>query len=607
MPESTDAFMKLNWNAIGGPLPGPFRARGALAVAMAVIALVLCHYLGGWAAALGVPAAGLIAAAMLVLLSRRRFPRKSSDDAPEPTDEGPLLPRLAQKEAMASVSDVRKEVLGAAFGKEQLKKTETEVDAMVDVCIELVRMRIKAHTVAVFFPAAGEGYELRRQWSQSSFLIPGAVIFPGQGVLGALFKDGLKKLHLKEILSDSRTLYYYNDDAGVRSLIASPITAGGAERGVIVADSTEKNAFTEEHAVFLSTIAALLGRAAYHAYLNNENSLYHKRSVEISRIEKNFFEHLTVGSILDTLTEIIPLALPCDRMTISMRSDDGKSAVIRRVYGISTDKLLEARFSLSEKSLAGILYAKNLGLSRNFADARYEVRYFEKEPRCDDFASFLAFPLGVDYCKGMVLIESLHPAAFPESLRDFPSRIVMSASLALERVMLMEKTNAMATHDGLTNLFNHRQFQQLLKDEITRSQRYNEPLSLVIGDLDHFKKINDTYGHPFGDYVLKNVAGLLENSIRTGVDTAARYGGEEFALILVKTGEDQARETAERIREAIEKMPLSSPSGGDVRVTMSFGIAVHGVHGREQDDLIKKADKALYRAKERGRNRVEFF
>jgi diguanylate cyclase (GGDEF)-like protein len=164
-----------------------------------------------------------------------------------------------------------------------------------------------------------------------------------------------------------------------------------------------------------------------------------------------------------------------------------------------------------------------------------------------------------------------------------------------------------ATHDGLTGLLNHREFQVVLKDEITRAIRYNDPLSLVICDIDFFKKVNDTYGHPFGDTVLKTVAALLEGSIRQGIDTAARYGGEEFALILVKTDEAQAIETAERIRETIARTLLKSPSGSDVHLTMSFGIAIFGKHAGELGELIKKADKALYRAKKQGRNRVEVF
>jgi diguanylate cyclase (GGDEF)-like protein len=603
-------MMKQNWNAIKGPSLRPFRTRGALAVLLALAALLLCHFLGGITAALGVPAAGLIAAALLVLLARRRSPGKISP-ATELSDAKPLLPDLAQNEVTAAAAGVRVEVLGAAYRKEQLQHTETVVNTLVDACITLVRMKFNSHTVAVFFPDFfrddSKEYKLQRHWSRSDFVKPGAIILPGQGVLGALLKDGLKTLHLREILSDSATLYYYNGDAGVRSLIACPIPAGSAECGIMVADSTEINAFTDEHMTFLTTTTALLGQAVSLAYLNNAHSLEHRRLAEVSNIEKDFFRHLTVGSILETLAQIVPLALPCERITISMRSDDGTSAVIRRVHGIATDKLLDAQFSLSEKSLASILYAKNLSLSRNFAADRYEVRHFEKEPHYDDFASFLAVPLGVDDCIGMVFIESLNPDAFSETQRDFLSRIATSAGLALERVLLMEKTNAMATHDGLTNLYNHRQFQQFLKDEITRSGRYNDPLALVIGDIDLFKKINDTYGHPFGDTVLKNVAKLLENSIRTGVDTAARYGGEEFALILVKTGDDQAKETVERIRETIEKTPFSGPSGGDVHVTMSFGIAVLGERAREPDDLIKKADKALYQAKKSGRNRVEIF
>ncbi|MGA2508417.1 MAG: diguanylate cyclase [Chitinispirillaceae bacterium] len=575
------------------------------AFAVLFMLAIVFHFIGGTTAAFGIPAAGVIAMLLLLFL-RHRFPRPAYPSSESPAAE-PLLPHLAHDEADASIAEVQVAALGNAFRKEHLEKTETNVDATIDACIKLVHMQINAHTVAVFFPTVGEGYRLRRHWSQSGRICPDATIRPGEGVLGGFFKDGLKTLNLKEIMSDSTTLYYYSENAGVRSLIACPIVAGNVERGIIVADSTEKNAFTDEHISFMSTVAALLGQAAYHAYLNNENWLDHMRLAEVSNIEKNFFTYRTVGSILDSMADIIPFALPCDRMTISLRSDDGENAQIRRVHGICTEKLLDARFSLSEKSLASIVYTKNLSLFRNFATDRYEVRHFEQEPHDEEFASFLAVPLGVDDCKGMILVESLRPDAFSDTLRGFLSRIATSAGLAVEKVLLLEKANAMATHDGLTGLYNHRQFQQLLKDEITRSGRYNDPLALVIGDIDFFKKVNDTHGHQFGDTVLKNVATLLDASIRTGIDTAARYGGEEFALVLVKTNERQAAETVERIRAAIERLPLKSPSGADVRVTMSFGIAALGRHTREHDDLIKKADKALYRAKECGRNRIEIF
>jgi diguanylate cyclase (GGDEF)-like protein len=327
----------------------------------------------------------------------------------------------------------------------------------------------------------------------------------------------------------------------------------------------------------------------------------------VSGIEKDFFRHPTIDAILDNMVDIIRFAFECDRMTLSMRSDDGSSAAIRRVYGVHTRGLDNHVFSLGEKTLASILYSKNICFSRNFATERNEVRYFEKEPRDEEFGSFLAVPFGVDGCKGMILLESFRRDAFSATMRELLWGIATSAGLAIEKIAILEKTEAIATHDGLTGLFNHRQFQQLLKEEITRSGRYDDPLALVICDIDFFKKINDTYGHPFGDTVLKEVSRLFESGIRGTIDTAARYGGEEFALILVKTDEAQAVETAERIRATIERTKFINPAGGEVCVTMSFGIAVLGKHARELNDLIRKADKALYRAKANGRNRVEVF
>jgi diguanylate cyclase (GGDEF)-like protein len=207
----------------------------------------------------------------------------------------------------------------------------------------------------------------------------------------------------------------------------------------------------------------------------------------------------------------------------------------------------------------------------------------------------------------MLLVESCHKNAFDESYRELLGRLSTSAGLALEKLLVFEKANALATHDGLTGLFNHRTFQQVLADEITRAIRYTEPVSMVLCDIDHFKNINDTYGHPFGDTVLKGIANTLQISVRQDIDTVARYGGEEFAIILVKTDSSGAAETAERIRAAIAAVSFTAPGGKDVRVTMSFGIAEYKKHAREINELIAKSDKALYRSKETGRNRVEIF
>lgn len=158
--------------------------------------------------------------------------------------------------------------------------------------------------------------------------------------------------------------------------------------------------------------------------------------------------------------------------------------------------------------------------------------------------------------------------------------------------------------DYLTGLANRRFFMETLQREFERSRRTENPLSLILLDIDHFKKVNDTCGHSGGDVVLTAVAQLLLQHMRP-YDLAARYGGEEFAVILAETGPEEARQIAERLREALEKHPV--PWKGDaVFVTASFGFAVTSATESDSvDELIQAADAALYCAKRNGRNRVE--
>ncbi len=158
--------------------------------------------------------------------------------------------------------------------------------------------------------------------------------------------------------------------------------------------------------------------------------------------------------------------------------------------------------------------------------------------------------------------------------------------------------------DHLTGLANRRHFMETLEREFIRSRRTTLPLSLVMLDIDHFKKINDTYGHQRGDEVLVSVAELLQQSLRP-YDTAARYGGEEFALVLPETSLDEAFQAAERLRrQTAQKAFAGAP--GDLHITASLGVAaVPGAKIGSVDHLILEADAALYRAKRNGRDRVE--
>jgi diguanylate cyclase (GGDEF)-like protein len=515
------------------------------------------------------------------------------------------LPRSLEEQVNEQTATISAEVLGAQYRHKQRQEFEQTVDTMLDSFIKIARARLDAFTIAIFFPSNDGGYKLRRYQSPSEHINAQATIYPGVGVIGSFLKDGLRQLKLQEIVTDSMTLYYYTKDAGIRSLMASPIIAGGSERGTIIVDSDQKKHFSDEDHAFLTTLAGLLGQTIYQAYLYNEQKLSHDRLASMSTIEKDFFTHPDMDAILDKMVEIIPFAIACDRLTISLKNEDGKSAVVQRVWGASGEGLLNLAFPLDNSNLISLVYQKNLCLFRDYSRSHYEVRYAANEPTEQELSSFLAYPFGVQECSGTLLLESFRPNAFSEEHHTLLRRLTTSAGLAIEKLRLLERANALATHDGLTGLFNHRQFQSLLADEVSRVKRYNDPLTLVLCDIDFFKRLNDTYGHPFGDLVLKGVSARLQESVRDRIDVAARYGGEEFALVFVKTDLASALQRTERIRESIENIPFRTEQGETVHVTMSFGLARFGEHAKSAEALVKRADKALYKAKENGRNRLE--
>ncbi|MBI3798152.1 MAG: diguanylate cyclase [Deltaproteobacteria bacterium] len=180
-------------------------------------------------------------------------------------------------------------------------------------------------------------------------------------------------------------------------------------------------------------------------------------------------------------------------------------------------------------------------------------------------------------------------------------RIVRYQKMLKEQQVLLEQ---LAREDKLTGLCNRRHFEERAHEECLRAQRYERPLSLLLGDLDDFKQVNDRYGHACGDMVLRQVGQTLLLHCRSS-DLVARYGGEEFAVLLFETEAEHAQKVAERLCAAIRTLSFSHPSG-PFHITISFGVASLLLQ-RKQDltTLLEEADKALYAAKHKGRNRVE--
>jgi diguanylate cyclase (GGDEF)-like protein len=171
---------------------------------------------------------------------------------------------------------------------------------------------------------------------------------------------------------------------------------------------------------------------------------------------------------------------------------------------------------------------------------------------------------------------------------------------------LAKTMNAMAErleYDSLTGVYSRQEFHRRLKNELERSLRYGHIVTLLMVDLDHFKQVNDTCGHPCGDDVLRAVTMRLIKDVRN-FDSLARYGGEEFAIIMPETGTAAAWAVAERLRESVASRPITSTRGNVMDITISIGMATFPDDARSEDDLIAAADLALYAAKDQGRNRV---
>ncbi|OHB26364.1 MAG: hypothetical protein A2X84_07260 [Desulfuromonadaceae bacterium GWC2_58_13] len=193
---------------------------------------------------------------------------------------------------------------------------------------------------------------------------------------------------------------------------------------------------------------------------------------------------------------------------------------------------------------------------------------------------------------------------YEQLVMEFKQAKEKAERLAGELMEANAKLREMAFRDGLTGLYNHRYFQELLTREMSRAVRYGSTLSLMMFDIDHFKLVNDAYGHPGGDVILRKLAALVQDCMRTS-DVVARYGGEEFAVILPMTDSGGCRVFAERLRRKVEQMETNI-DGSPVKITVSIGLATYepGMAATDKSQMVDAADRALYQSKKNGRNRI---
>jgi len=218
-------------------------------------------------------------------------------------------------------------------------------------------------------------------------------------------------------------------------------------------------------------------------------------------------------------------------------------------------------------------------------------------------ASQIIVPLNIyNECIGYLFFFAVMRNTFTQESENIIHLLAHDFSMVIKLMLLYDETKELSITDGLTGLYNKRYFLEVFDREIERGRRSNSALSLIVMDIDHFKLINDTYGHLQGDSVLKEVASIIKENIRK-IDFPARYGGEEFATILPNTNINNAVNIAEKIRKLMESHNFKAEKE-PLKVTISMGVAKLSDNVNDKLELIKMADDALYDAKKSGRNRV---
>ncbi len=391
--------------------------------------------------------------------------------------------------------------------------------------------------------------------------------------------------------------YYRKTSQGVCVISIVPVVDGDESLGLLVCDSRRENGITKKDVAFLELVAVMVR--------DMQNIIVHLRRLSLGLTE--FEELYGVSRELagarrtkDVCTIVYGF---CQRMlpvrTMAFTVTRGADSEIISSCGQDAEKFERRRFS-NDDSLVGWVCRNNKYLVFSQKERRRDI--FGEAIPVDGEGSLAVFPLVYEEGVTGTFTIHTHSKTPPSSFHIRLIEVVLNlAAVSITGIRSMAKLKRLAVTDPLTGLYNRRSFNKALRRTWEHADRYTEPLSLLMIDIDKFKAINDTYGHPAGDEVIKAVAQTILSATRK-VDVVSRIGGEEFAVLLPNSSNKSSFVTAERIRKAMKKNPV--PSGKKkISVTVSVGIATFPDNARLPDSLMKVADKALYAAKEGGRDR----
>lgn len=418
----------------------------------------------------------------------------------------------------------------------------------------------------------------------------------GQGLSGWAAANR-ESVRVGDVSQDPR---YVPGLAEARSNLAVPLIVGNRVAGVMNVESERLYAFTPEHEKLLTVLGtqAALGILAFQAQeqlrqrIDQLSALY-----RISNLASEAGAlGATLNSMLEIAGEVIPqgqsavLLLDASRKHLRVAAGQGYQAAVRFLE-IPVGQGITGRCAQS-------------GLTQVVHDIEQLDEDDAYIPGVPGARSEVAVPLIADgVIIGVFNAESVEPNAFADEHVQTLTVIARQAAEVIRGAQLLEETRRLAITDALTGLFNRRHFNQQLEENVGRAARYDEPLALVFLDVDHFKSVNDKFGHQAGDRCLQALARTLRESVRDS-DQIARIGGEEFAILLIRADRELSLSIAERLRTRIDDLILEEDPPLPVDLTASLGVAFFREDGDDPKSLMRAADRALYTAKRLGRNRV---
>ncbi|MBX5481794.1 MAG: sensor domain-containing diguanylate cyclase [Myxococcaceae bacterium] len=333
-----------------------------------------------------------------------------------------------------------------------------------------------------------------------------------------------------------------------------------------------------------------------------------KRTVEqvaaFNELAKALTSTLDVHQVLQLVMQKVSELLRPTNWSLLLFDEKTGELYFEIAVGARAERLKSARL-LPGEGIAGAVFQS--GEPRRVDDVRSDPAFAGRFDEVSAFEtrSVMAVPLRVRG-RSLGVIELVNGPEVPpftdEDLQTLQG-IAEFAAIAIDNARNFQAVQELTISDEHTGLFNARHLRALLEDEVERADRFGHPLSLIFLDLDHFKQVNDTWGHLVGSALLREVGELLSACIR-GVDSAFRYGGDEFAVLLIETDAQSARAVAERIRDRFRATTFHGGRGLKIRVTASIGYASMPDHARSPTALLEAADRAMYQVKAHGRDGV---